>query len=330
MLTKLLSTSIIAGTFLIGCGGETKEQSSQDVSMPHQVDMSPKKLRDLDPESEEYLNYMKTHNLNSRIYKVSRGEWHYLANINLRDYEHRKQDLKYVFFHDRDNDRKTGYYNPWVSKAGADFLVEDGVYYKYTGTPGSNEWSWEVVEWNTGDVKNEEGIQGINGYGFFYGVTLNQDWTYNSFLGYHSKTPHGYYLSQSPIGMYERKVLVNEQSNREFTISQLDEDIYLHAYKKDEQKLDDNEVYYNYALQVYDKQYSIEGSNLLNENGEVIADNLQYEVRDYDAITIIPKKLLNLQYYDIHNEKGNEVFPYLKINEAIIRDKDWNELYKSN
>ena len=319
MLTKLLSTSIIAGVFLVGCGGEIKEQANeqslQDVSMPHHVEISPKNLRDSDPKSEEYLNYMKTYNLDSRIYHVT-SSGNENVRIKLRDYAHRNQDLKYVFYRDRDYNINTGYVNPWVPNVGADILIEDGIKYKYTGTPGSNEWSWEVIDWDCGDVQDEEGIQLDYTFGNYYGITLNQDWTYNSFLGYLSPS--------SSTKPFEKKILYSVNENREFTVAHTDRDIYLHAYKKDNQKLDDNEANFTYEVQVDGKIYYVEGNNLFDKDKKVIADNLQYEIRDYDAIIVIPKILLNIP--PIYKKNDYKLYNIFKINKAIIRDNNWNRL----
>ncbi len=62
--TPVLITALF---FLIGCQAEVKEQQqSQQVNIsPHQVDMKLKTSREVDPEGEEYLNYMKIYNLNT-------------------------------------------------------------------------------------------------------------------------------------------------------------------------------------------------------------------------------------------------------------------------
>ena len=304
MLTKSLSTSIIISVFLIGCGGEIKEQSSQDVSMPHQVDMSPKKLRDLDPESEEYLNYMKTYSLDSRRLWTSAGD------IKLRDYKHQNKDLHYLIFHDSDSNKQTGYYNPWVPKVGADFLIEDGILYKYTGTPGSNEWSWEIINEDQGDIRHE----GIQDYyynnGSLYGVVLNQDWSYNSFLGYYNL-----YREIEP-----KKFLEEKYENRWYTVCEIDDDIYFRSYSKNGKKLDKRDMYYNYQFQIGDQMYYTEGGILYDKDWKVITDNLLYEVRDYEAVTIIPKSLLLQIDFDLGKRKNS------RIRELNVRDKDWKLL----
>ena len=313
MLTKLLSTSIIVGVFLIGCGGETKEQSSQDVSMPHQVDRSPKNLRDSDPDSEEYLNYMKTYNLNSIRFSGS-------GAIRLSDYDNQNKNLHYQIFHDNDFNKNTGYVDPWVPNVGAEFLIEDGVLFKYTGTPGSNEWSWEVIDWNRGDIRDREGIKDyFYGNGILYGVTLNQDWSYNKFLGYYNAHP----------GTEIDKFIIRRYGPVVNTVSEIDDDIYIRSYKaiikKYEQPklttLNKNDKYFSYEFEIGDQIYYTEGNILFKEDGTVIADNLQYEVREYEAITIIPKSLFPNVDFNLVERKNSG------FRQFVIRDKDWKMLH---
>ena len=308
MLTKLLSTSIIVGAFLIGCGGETNEQISQDVSMPHQVNMSSKNLREAGPDSEEYADFMRTYTMHSRLFSV------YDGYIKLRDPAHQNLDLKYVFYIDSDHNNNTGYVDPWIPKAGAEFLIEDGIKYKYTGTPGSTEWSWEVIDWNAGSPYDGNGIKIDNDEDLVYGVTLNQDWTLNSFLGYvnlHDKWEY-------PI--------LRHGGNKIFTVCTIDDDVYFHSYNShigNQQKLDDNEMYYNYEFTVGNQKFYTEGGILFNEDWTVVegAGRIEYEVREYDAITIIPKSFFpNVDFS--FDYRDNAI-----VNTVTVRDSNWNELY---
>jgi hypothetical protein len=62
----------------------------------------------------------------------------------------------YQFFIDADNMESTGYY-AWQWKTnGADYLIENGLLYKYTGTAG--EWSWELIN-SIASAQNDSAIE---------------------------------------------------------------------------------------------------------------------------------------------------------------------------
>ncbi len=298
MLVKLISSSVIAGALLVGCGGETNVQNQEVANMPHQIDMKPKHIRgsDLTPEGEEYLNFMKTYNLNSRIFYIT------LSYTRFNDFYNQNPKLHYVFYYDSDHNKQTGYYDPWVPNSGADYLFEDNTLYRYTGTPGSHEWSWEAIYTHRDDPNDFFHNNYIKG-ALVYGVSLNQDWTQENFLGYYD----------SATDYLERSFNFTEDTDRYFRTSQDNDTFYLHSYKKKGQKLDPTEKYYNYTFTVNMTTYHTQGSILFNEAWEVLADNLMYEVREYDTITVVPKKYLT---------DGD-----IKIKAVEIRDTDWNQLH---
>jgi len=157
MIVKLVSISIVIGAFLVGCGGEVKERDKQDVSVPHQIDLKSKTLREFVPDSEEYRNFMKTYYLNSRLYSIERYRnegW----ITKLRDLDNYDKNSNYAFYYDSDRNTSTGYYSKWVPDIGADFLVENGVLFQHTGTPGSNEWNWKILDYDVGNISDEEGV----------------------------------------------------------------------------------------------------------------------------------------------------------------------------
>ena len=315
MLTKLLSTSIIAGAFLIGCGGDVREQGgAQDAKTPHQVDMTTKSIRDdIDnPNNQDYVNYMRTYYLNSTQFIVSQPggfNGYYPPTIRLRT--SKNPDLKYVFYIDTDHDTNTGYVNPWLAKAGADFLIEDNIKYKYTGTPGSNEWSWEVVDWDAGDVQKGESIVIDSRGDLVYGATFNQDWSYNGFMGYYNLYPNA------------KNEYLNDVNSGSLKFKVYDIDGDLHFQSLDSQNILSNAEFVNYEFTVAGQNYYTEGNILFHEDGTTVSGpgQIEHVIRNHNAVTIIPKGFFPAEDFDVENRDEFEV------ESATIRDADWNVLF---
>jgi hypothetical protein len=75
----------------------------------------------------------------------------------------------YQFFIDADNLSNTGYHAWQWNANGSDYLVENGLFYKYSGTSG--EWSWEFIK-NVDAVQNETVIETGMALNDFSGIAL--------------------------------------------------------------------------------------------------------------------------------------------------------------
>jgi surface protein len=296
MSIKPLYSTLITALFLTGCGAEIQREDSQISNLPHQVDIKPKTTRGFDsPESEEYLNYMKIYNLNSLSFSFQKtnGKW----SANYKD----SWNGKKAYYIDTDKNNQTGYVSKWSPKVGSEYLLEEGVLFKYTGTDGTKEWSWDIVSYD-----------GING--FFsdadsliaYGVTINDDWNYRSFLGYYD-TDTPYIETDAQLTRDEG---VSNNHGAFYTTSD-SEDFYIKASNQN-YKQKEAAKYYNYEFNINGTNYKTESDTLFNEAGVEITDTLLYELHDKYSIVIIPKDLL---------ASGD-----IKLNKAVIRDSSWGTL----
>jgi len=315
MLTKLLSTSIIAGAFLIGCGGETREQSSQVAKTPHQIDMTPKSIRDDADNSglQDHLNYMRVYNLNTRLFFTSKpggfnGADRYPPYVRYR--ADLNPDLNYVFFVDTDRNSSTGYVNPWIPKGGAEILFENGVKYKYTGAPGSNEWSWEVIHrYPEGDFEKYKSFTIVHRNDLVYAMTLNQDWSFNSFLGYYN------------LPNYDKRV--KPRNFGDLSVYEIGDDIYFRSYGSHYEEVSDKAKYFNLEFSVAGQNYYTEENILFKEDGTEVTGtgSIEHAILGHEAVVLIPKSFFEAEDLDITDEND------FTLESTTIRDADWNVLF---
>ncbi len=295
MSIKLITPTFIATLFLIGCGTEAQRETSQVDNQAHQVDVKLKTSREVNPEDEEYLNYMKIYNLNSLSFKIKKNirSWDVFYS---GDYNGKK-----AYYLDTDKNNQTGYYSKWTPKVGAEYLLEDGVLFKYTGTDGTNEWSWDVVGYN-GMRDFDHSIKSI----LAYGITINDDWGYRSFLGY-------YDTSVSYKERDARFVRDEGEDNKHgaFYIAEDDEYFYIRALNRN-YKQKKSSKFYNYEFTVNGVSYKTQANTLFNASEDIITDNLLYELYELNSIVVIPKDFL--------------VSGEFKLKRAVIKDASWNTL----
>ncbi len=295
MSIKLITPAFITTLLLIGCGTESQREALQVDNQAHQVDVKLKTSRALAPEDEEYLNYMKIYNLNSLSFEVERYGGAWSLNYN-GDYNGKK-----AYYLDTDKNNQTGYYSKWTPKVGAEYLLEDGVLFKYTGTDGTNEWSWDVVGYN-GMRDFDHSIKSI----LAYGITINDDWGYRSFLGY-------YDTSVSYKERDARFVRDEGEDNKHgaFYIAEDDEYFYIRALNRN-YKQKKSSKFYNYEFTVNGVSYKTQANTLFNASEDIITDNLLYELYELNSIVVIPKDFL--------------VSGEFKLKRAVIKDASWNTL----
>ncbi len=140
MFIKPIFPTLITALLLVGCGSEIQKETLQISNLPHQIDIKPKTSRVFDDaDSEEYLNYMKIYNLNSLAFSFEKTDTAWSVNYK------NSWSGKKAYYIDTDKNNQTGYVNKWSPKIGSEYLLENGVLFKYTGTDGTNEWSWSLV-----------------------------------------------------------------------------------------------------------------------------------------------------------------------------------------
>ncbi len=310
MSIKPIYLTLISALFLAGCGSEIQRENSQISNLTHQVDIKLKTLREVAPEDAEYQNYMKIYNLNSLSFNFNKSglapgdeneTWklHYNGNYS----------GKKAYYLDTDKNNQTGYFNKWTSKVGAEYLLEEGVLFKYTGTDGSKEWSWEIVSY-----KGMEGFNNNIDSILAYCITMNDDWSYRGFLGYYD-TDISYRETDARLirdeGAYNNHGMFYTASDNE--------DFYIRALNKN-YKQKENAKFYAYEFSINGTNYTIENNILFNAEKKEITDTLLYESHDRFNIVIIPKSLL---------ASGD-----IKLKKVVIRDSSWGTLnsykYKEN
>ena len=296
MSIKLIILYLISSLLLIGCGTNTQKEEIQIKNEPHQVELKPKTSRAFsDPESEEYLNYMKIYNLNSLSFRFQRVNKAWALNYR-GNYKGKK-----AYYLDTDKNNQTGYYNKWAPKVGADYLLEEGVLFKYTGTDGSKEWSWKIVSYH-GMRDFDHSIKSI----LAYGITLNDDWSYGTFLGY--------YDTDFTYKEINAKLIKDEgKSNKHgaFYIAEDSEDFYIRALNYNYMQKE-KAKYYNYEFTINGTNYEVESNILFNASGKEMDTNLLHELHKRYSIVVIPKTLL--------------VSGDIKLEKAVIKDANWNTL----
>ncbi len=321
--TGKIGFMFFAGLLISGCGTvtdlNTKDKISNDqISLPHKVNIEIKKFRDIDPEGLEYLKYMQVYNVNTITFDLKVDDNGKL-NVKLNKHFDKKQGVHYQFFIDTDNDRATGYYDPWVPSIGAEYLLEDNVLFKYKGHEASHKWDWEVVEYGEKNaILSENGI--TIGQSFphelkAYFTTQKSDWTYDDFYGIRDTAK-----TEDIVQPYDSDMVIS--------LSRDDNYYYIHTYKKDHSKLDKNGIYYNYKINWTRNAYGgspslarIEGNTYFNTINELIKNDLPYEVLDYEAVTVVPKSV----DWKFHNYLTKDT-----LYSATIRDENWRVLDEYN
>ena len=219
-------------------------------------------------------------------------------------------NLHYQVFIDVDSNKQTGYYEPWIPNAGAEYLLEDNVLFKYAGTGGSHDWNWEVINYQISDGKlidAESGEKIDISEANSYGVLLEKNWEYKNFLGYRHMYDNLSSVQYTPVHE-EPHHLGNVFSYKN------DKNFYV------KMPTIENVSYYNCKFEVGGKKFSTEGSTLFDANGNNLTDDLVYEADieayKHSALTILPKQLVG---------DGS-----LKITSIEFRDSNWGLVGKYN
>ncbi len=277
----------IAIMIISGCGITTDSTIDEELSKesPHKFQIQ--KIREVEsPDNPDYLNYMKS-------YDISSSNFYILSSWERRLFIKKDRGFHYSFYIDVDSNNQTGYYNPWLKSAGAEYLWEDDTLFIYRGEDGTNEWSWEPIAYNTGDKIDYKIVKRLDlpslKDALVYAVSFDRDWVFQRFLGYSyrgsaDRLEHLYYYS----GYFNN-----------IKISANDENIYIKKYINHTQNSnidltrDKRAYYYNYTLKSGDTIYYTEGNSLFDSKWNLITDNLPYLVDDQQSVTVIPKKYID-------------------------------------
>lgn len=135
--TNIVLIALVGVVLMSGFGGESVEQIN-DKTQPHKTQRV----------------YMDDFRKNiSFEYHISslRDDLYFLLLDGVKNGKPVQlyKDIHTQFYIDVDNSGATGYNNESQYDTGSEYLIEDGVLFKYIGT-GGRDWNWEIISYNIG------------------------------------------------------------------------------------------------------------------------------------------------------------------------------------